>query len=83
MASLAFFFGFLPLTSACLVLRTFEKFPESQSAKSARFFQAGRGVPGIPTRWPCATQPGLPPLRDQFRFGVTTEWFSVFVSRSR
>ena len=38
MASLAFF-ALLPLTTACQILGTFEKFPESLSAKSARFFQ--------------------------------------------
>ena len=37
-ASLAFF-ALLPLATACQILGTFEKFPESLSAKSARFFQ--------------------------------------------
>ena len=36
MASLAFF-ALLPLTTACQILGTFEKFPESLSAKSAGF----------------------------------------------
>ena len=27
-------------------------------------------------RWACATQPGLPPLRAQFRFGVANDWSS-------
>ena len=44
---------------------------------------ANRGVPGIPTRWACATQPGLLPLCAQFRFGVSTDWSSLFVSRFR
>ena len=74
MASLAFF-ALLPLATASQILGTFEKFPESLPAKSARF-SANRGAPGIPTRWACATQPGLPPLRAQFRFGVATDWSS-------
>ena len=37
-ASLAFF-TLLPLATASQILGTFEKFPESLSAKSARFFQ--------------------------------------------
>ena len=37
-ASLASF-DLLPLATACQILGTFEKFPESLSAKSARFFQ--------------------------------------------
>ena len=73
-ASLAFF-ALLPLAIACQILRTFEKFPVSLSAKSARF-SANRGASRIPTRWACASQPGLPPLRAQFRFGIATDWSS-------
>ena len=62
---------------------TFQKFLESSSAKSARYFSTNRGVPGIPTCWTCATQPGLPPLRAQFRFGVSIDWTSFFISRFR
>ena len=28
-------------------------------------------------RWACATQPGLPPLRAQFRLGISTDWSSA------
>ena len=35
---------------------------------------ANHGAPGVSTRWACASQPGFPPLRAQFRFGVTTDW---------
>ena len=37
---------------------------------------ANCGAPGIPTRWACATQPGLPPLRAQFRLGISSDWSS-------
>ena len=60
-------FALLPLATASQILGTFEKIPESLPAKSARF-SANRGAPEIPMRWACATQPGLPPLRAQFRF---------------
>ena len=77
MASLALF-PFLPLATACQILGTFEKFPESLSARSARF-AAARGTSGVLTRWACATQPGLPPLRAQFRSGDPTDWSFVLV----
>ena len=35
---------------------------------------ANRGEPRISSRWACASQPGFPPLRAQFRFGVTSDW---------
>ena len=35
---------------------------------------ANRGEPRISTHWACASQPRFPPLRAQFRFGVTTDW---------
>ena len=62
---------------------TFQKFLESSSAKSARYFSTNRGVPGIPTCWTCATQPGLPPPGAQFRFGNWIDWTSFFISRFR
>ena len=77
MASLACF-TLLPFAIACQILGTFEKFPESLSARSAHF-AAARGALGVLTRWACATQPGLPPLRAQFRSGVPTDWSFVLV----
>ena len=37
---------------------------------------ANHGAPRIPTRWACASQPGRPPLRAQFRSGIAYEWSS-------
>ena len=37
---------------------------------------ANRSASRIPTRWACASQPGFPPLRAQFRFGIATDWSS-------
>ena len=73
-ASLAFF-ALLPLATARQILGTFEKFPESVPARTARF-SANRGAPGIPARGACATRPGISPLRAQFRFGVANDWSS-------
>ena len=42
-------------------------------------FAAARGAPEALTRWPCATQPGLPPLRAQFQSGVLIDWSFVLV----
>ena len=39
---------------------------------------ANRSASRIPTRWACASQPGRPPLRAQFRSGIAYEW-SLFL----
>ena len=42
-------------------------------------FASARGAPEALTRWPCATQPGLPPLRAQFQSGILLDWSFVLV----
>ena len=42
-------------------------------------FASARGAPEALTRWPCATQPGLPPLRAQFQSGILIEWSFALV----
>ena len=41
-------------------------------------FAAARGAPGALACWACASQPGLPPLRAQFRSGDPSDWLSFF-----
>ena len=42
-------------------------------------FAPARGPPEALTRWPCATQPGLPPLRAQFQSGILIDWSFALV----
>ena len=66
-------FALLPPATACQIRGTFEKFSVLSSAQSARV-SANRCASGVPTRWACASQPGFPPLRAQFRFGIPHDW---------
>ena len=82
MASLVFF-HLLPLIIACRVLWNVPEILRIVVCQIGPVFLTNHGVPGIPTRWTCATQPGLPPPCAQFRFGNWIDWTSFFISRFR
>ena len=71
-------FGFFsPFSHSPLLAEILERSRNSQNrCLPARPVSANRGASRIPTRWACASQPGHPPLRAQFRSGIAYEWSS-------
>ena len=68
---------FLPSSHSPLLAKFLERSRNSQNLclpNRPVFNQSRRSWNSM--RWACATQPGLPPLRAQFRLGISTDWSS-------